>query len=151
MQSPDPKRCNTVSAVSNTKVRLSLVSQDGIHLENSSDLERAAAARSIADEFSECTILVIELQRCEKTTFHFHTAPFGIRSQKCANPEKIMLPLRSSPYTIRAWGTRIMTSKMSPERVVTYFSSFFDSKNHQKSLIFSRNDSHDHFRLPGSS
>ena len=29
--------------------------------ENSSDLERAAAARSIAVEFSECTILVIEI------------------------------------------------------------------------------------------
>ena len=29
-----------------------------------------------------------------------------------------------------------MTSKMSPERVVTYFLPFFDSKNHQKALIF---------------
>ena len=51
-----------------------------VHSENSSDLERAAAAASIAAEFSECTILVIELQRCENTAFHFHTAPFGNRS-----------------------------------------------------------------------
>ena len=51
-----------------------------VNSENSSDLERVAATRSIAVEFSEFTILVIELQRCENTAFHFHAAPFGIRT-----------------------------------------------------------------------
>ena len=51
-----------------------------VNSENSSDLERVAATRSIAVKFSEFTILVIELQRCENTAFHFHAAPFGIRT-----------------------------------------------------------------------
>ena len=51
-----------------------------VNPEKSSDLERVAATRSIAVEFSEFTILVIELQRCENTAFHFHAAPFGTRS-----------------------------------------------------------------------
>ena len=51
-----------------------------IHLENSSDLERAPGARSIAAEFSKCIILVVELLRCENTGFHIHAAPFGTRS-----------------------------------------------------------------------
>ena len=54
-----------------------------VNSENSSDLERVAATRSIAVEFSEFTILVIELQRCENTAFHFHAAPFGIRTPRC--------------------------------------------------------------------
>ena len=62
-----------------------------VHSETSSDLERAAAARSIADEFSECTILVIELHRCENTTFHFHTAPFGSRSRESADAKDVCL------------------------------------------------------------
>ena len=49
--------------------------------ENSSDLERAAAARSIADEFSEVRMAVQKLQRCEDKAFHIHAAPFGTRSQ----------------------------------------------------------------------
>ena len=48
--------------------------------ENSSDLERAPGARSIAVEFSEVRMAVQKLQRCENTTFHFHAAPFGIRT-----------------------------------------------------------------------
>ena len=52
--------------------------------ENSSDLDRVPGTRSIAAEFSECTILDIELQRCENTDFHFHTAPFGNRSHPSA-------------------------------------------------------------------
>ena len=52
-----------------------------VNSENSSDLERVAATRSIAVKFSEFTILVIELQRCENTAFHFHAAPFGIRTR----------------------------------------------------------------------
>ena len=51
-----------------------------VNSENSSDLERVAATRSIAVEFSDFTILLIELQRCENTAFHFHAAPFGIRT-----------------------------------------------------------------------
>ena len=47
---------------------------------NSTDLERAPGARSIADEFSGVTILVQMLERCESTGFHFHAAPFGTRS-----------------------------------------------------------------------
>ena len=46
----------------------------------SSDLERGAAPRSIADEFSDPPISVIELRRCENEGFHFHAAPFGNRS-----------------------------------------------------------------------
>ena len=53
-----------------------------VQSENSSDLERVPGTRSIAAEFSECTILDIELQRCENTAFHFHTAPFGNRSPR---------------------------------------------------------------------
>ena len=52
----------------------------GITNENSSDLERVAATRSKSDEFSFVIPIIIELQRCENTTFHFHTATFGIRS-----------------------------------------------------------------------
>ena len=39
-------------------------------------LERAPGARSIGEEFFETTILVIELQKCENTGFHFHAAHF---------------------------------------------------------------------------
>ena len=62
------------------KIKASLLTIDGPP-ENSSDLERAAAARSIADEFSGGPSIVNALQRCENTRFHIHTAPFGIRSQ----------------------------------------------------------------------
>ena len=50
--------------------------------ENSSDLERAAAARSIADEFSGGPSIVNALQRCENTRFHIHTAPLGRAPKK---------------------------------------------------------------------
>ena len=43
-------------------------------------LERAPGARSIGEEFFETTILVIELQKCENTGFHFHAAHFGIQT-----------------------------------------------------------------------
>ena len=46
----------------------------------SSDLEWGAAPRSIAEEFFVFTSIVEKLQRCENTGFHFHAAPFGIRS-----------------------------------------------------------------------
>ena len=49
--------------------------------EISTDLERGAAPRSIADEFSVVSTLVQKLQWCENRAFHFHAAPFGIRSQ----------------------------------------------------------------------
>ena len=52
--------------------------------ENSTDLERGAAPRSIADEFSVVTTLVQKLQWCENTAFHFHAAPFGIQTP-CRN------------------------------------------------------------------
>ena len=52
---------------------------DGTH-ENSSDLERAAAARSIANKFSGVPSIDQKLQRCENMGFHFHAAPFGTRS-----------------------------------------------------------------------
>ena len=61
------------------KIKANLLTIDGPP-ENSSDLERAAAARSIADEFSGGPSIVNALQRCENTRFHIHTAPFGIRS-----------------------------------------------------------------------
>ena len=54
---------------------------DGIP-ENSSDLERGAAPRSIAGEFSGIPSLVQKLQRRENTGLHIHTAPFGTRSQR---------------------------------------------------------------------
>ena len=53
--------------------------------EFSSELEGAPGARSIADEFSDPPILVIESQRCENTGFHFHAAPFGTRSPLSKN------------------------------------------------------------------
>ena len=48
--------------------------------ENSSDLERAPGARSIAIEFLEVRMAVQKLQRCANRSFHFHVAPFGIQS-----------------------------------------------------------------------
>ena len=63
------------------KIKANLLTIDGPP-ENSSDLERAAAARSIADEFSGGPSIVNALQRCENTRFHIHTAPFGILSPK---------------------------------------------------------------------
>ena len=70
---------NTFSIAISLKIKASLLTIDGPP-ENSSDLERAAAARSIADEFSGGPSIVNALQRCENTRFHIHTAPFGIRS-----------------------------------------------------------------------
>ena len=67
------------------KIEASLLSIDGPP-ENSTDLERAAAARSIDDEFSGGPSIVNELQRCENTTFHVHAAPFGIRTQVLTTP-----------------------------------------------------------------
>ena len=61
------------------KIKANLLTIDGPP-ENSSDLERAAAARSIADELSGGPSIVNALQRCENTRFHIHTAPLGIRS-----------------------------------------------------------------------
>ena len=61
------------------KIEASLLTIDGPP-ENSTDLERAAAARSIDDEFSGGPSIVNELQRCENTAFHVHAAPFGIRT-----------------------------------------------------------------------
>ena len=61
------------------KVRLISMTKRGAS-KNSSDLERAPGARSIAAEFFEAPLLVIELQRCEDKPFHFHVAPFGIRT-----------------------------------------------------------------------
>ena len=67
------------------KIKANLLTIDGPP-ENSSDLERAAAARSIADEFSGGPSIVNALQRCENTRFHIHTAPFGIRSPLLLTP-----------------------------------------------------------------
>ena len=55
-----------------------------IHLENSSDLEQAPGAWSIADdECFKCIILGVRrfTEMCENTAFHFHAAPFRIQSQ----------------------------------------------------------------------
>ena len=41
--------------------------------ENSSDLEQAAAARSIANKFSGVPSIDQKLQRCENMGFHFHS------------------------------------------------------------------------------
>ena len=70
------------------KIEASLLTIDGPP-ENSTDLERAAAARSIDDEFSGGPSIVNELQRCENAAFHIHAAPFGIRApcflHSCSN------------------------------------------------------------------
>ena len=48
--------------------------------ENSSDLERAPGARSIADEFSVVRMAVQKLKRCENTAFHIRAALLGGRA-----------------------------------------------------------------------
>ena len=59
---PGPKRCSIVSEVSNTLVQtISITKMGGSDF--SSDLERGAAPRSIADEFSDPPILVIEFTK----------------------------------------------------------------------------------------
>ena len=78
-----------------------------VNSENSSDLERVAATRSIAVEFSEFTILVIELQRCENTAFHFHAAPFGARSPRKGKKRARVRdrPMSPSTYYLGVVGT----------------------------------------------
>ena len=69
----------------------------GLQTKNSSDLERGPGPRSIADEFSVSNPLVIGLQRCENTAFHFHAAPFGTRSPRP------VLQVRDSAAGLRDW------------------------------------------------
>ena len=89
------------------KIKAKLLTIDGPP-ENSSDLERAAAARSIADEFSGGPSIVNALQRCENTRFHIHTAPFGIRSRLwlyvsvnivATSPQVVCMMRRDAPDT----------------------------------------------------
>ena len=70
-----------------------------IHLENTSDLERAPGAHSIADEFLGGLSIVNELQNCENTAFHIHAPPFGIRSQCEADKQCKIVKNRISTST----------------------------------------------------
>ena len=108
-RTPGPKRCQHRFGGFKHKVRLISMTKRGAS-KNSSDLGRAPGARSIAAEFFEAPLLVIELQRCENTPFYFHAAPFGTRS-----PSQVVITA-SSIRSVRDTVSEALTECARPER-----------------------------------
>ena len=65
---PDPIKCSTVFSVFKQKIA-DISAAVGVLFENSSDLSSGPAPLSESDEFSKSTPMVIDIRRCENSTF----------------------------------------------------------------------------------